>query len=190
MSEQKTIHPIFDECKAKELSRYAIDRTWVFGGHVYATDGRIVVRSKTDEPDTPKEGHGWPPAYGLFTDTKRSDKPLVMPSKCKPIVNSCRECNGCGEWYCNCPDCANEHPCDSCEDGKVIEWPVYIFADIIALGGRYVDILVRHTCTAYPSAKKAKASPVYFTFDGGEGLLMPVSCGSAIEWKEKIEVPQ
>lgn len=211
MTTAMKLHPIFAECVAKEWlgTRYSIETTWVAGGWLYATDSRICVRCKTDEPDSidphadTNLARGYPPVAALFVG-KWHDTPLKLPAEVKCEESKCRDCEGtgtvtlCSECECTGRDCeckskANRtsFPCEECDHGIVRTWPSIDFGKV-ALGGRYVAILIRHNCRAFAwKGKNAANKPVRFSFDGGEGLLMPVSLPTAKDaGVDVVEVPQ
>lgn len=207
-------HPIFDDCKARAGMgfRYAIETTWATDGWLYATDSRICVRAKTDEADTIGK---FPPTTKLFIDKWR-DTPLKLPVMVEPKVTKCDDCGGTG-FFSTCPRCegtgsvecseGHDHDCgacngsgkdksgkpiqcDSCEDGKIYEWPVFDFG-VVALGGKYVSIMLKHGCRVFAwDGKNAANKPVRFEFDGGEGLLMPVNLAENRSDGAIVEVPQ
>ena len=195
MMTTKEHHPIFDECKhTEDDTRFSMNQLWVSGGYLYATDGRICVRSKTDEPDTPDTQGRFPKAAGVFAGV-HSAKPLVLPRKDinRSFRNPCEVCDGRGEHRCNCPDCMTvHHDCEECDGkGYYTYYQSFILGDLVCLNGRYLEILTKHGCTAYPSKKDSKNGSVRFVFDCGEGVLMPMRYPERpSDWTNHVEVPQ
>lgn len=124
------LNPIFRDCCDPEAVRYDLSSPFVVGEHVYATDGRIIVRS----PATPEIVAAFtavPPGDGkrlkdpalVYGPSDFQPAPLVLPDpntfpacdRCggKGLVASyeCGECWGRGIAECNM---GHEHDCDEC----------------------------------------------------------------------------
>lgn len=96
------LHPIFNDCVARYESRYSMMTPWVAGGYRYATDGRICVRQKTNDPNTPtKSGEKRPdPATLDWRREKFSDIAAVLPAIPDHPLWGYSECDACeGGWY-------------------------------------------------------------------------------------------
>ena len=175
------LHPIFKECCLKTSTRYAMDHPFSQGGYWCATDGRILVRQKTDEPDSD----------GKYPDTAsvwRADElyepepmPLDVTAECKNCDGSetqkCEECQGTGECVCRCD---HEHECGYCDGrgswdcrcnlGKHYDAGTYLIA------GGFVRLILKHGGLIFqPKDKAANKTPFRFTIgDSIEGLVMPM----------------
>lgn len=125
------VHPIFEDCKAKESTRYAINYVWVKRGYRVATDGCICVREKCDAPDSEELGAPFPDERGLGWDRKmHSFAPLPTYedtydkcTECKgvgKVQRDCAVCNGCGQIECD--SCGQDTDCDDC-DGRGTNGP-------------------------------------------------------------------
>lgn len=197
--------PIFADCVGTDLSRYSIDHPFAEGGHVYATDGRIVVRAPLSMADgiaiptnknTETSPSTYPPAAGLFPggEFEADPLPLVTIPSAGPDVK-CRSCDGTGKWECDkCDgdgviecDCGYEHPCpdcdgrdnDRCEDcegvGTVKPRPRPIDFGSVVLNERYVRVIQRANGRIYANQRGPKAAVRFAIFGAIEGMLMPMS---------------
>jgi len=170
------IHPIFYESCGDDTGRHSISKPWVRDGVRYATDGRILVWQKCNEPDTP--GINPPNAALLIRDLvgkgKHESEPVAIPEfDFPPLMEMCDNCNGRG--LCDKCDCETEHECGECEGaGEVCRSLVPIqLADKYWVMDLYLERLRRHGATVYLPKRKARAA--YFTVECGiEGLVMPV----------------
>lgn len=123
-----TLDPIFADCVG-ESDRLTIDKPWIRKGHVYATNGAIVIRQPTELPETVHRG---PAAWQTFDDLRVSGRAILLPDigpkladtsicgKCKGknSTKTCSECKGMGKH--TCPTCEHVKPCRLCEgEGKL-----------------------------------------------------------------------
>lgn len=147
------MHPIFRDCVAREPGRYSLTEPFVISGYIYATDGRICVRQKTDLPDTTREdGREYPPVGGLSW-ASLAGEPAPLPSiPDKPVWKVCICCERCVAW--------------------TSRRAVLAFGEVLLIS-QYIRILLRHGATAF--AAKA-GEPVRFVIgEEIEGLLMPIN---------------
>lgn len=155
--------------------RESIMTPFVRNGWKYATDGRIMVRVKTDEPDDSNEPHKRPNAAKLFEvfDVSKLDA-VDLPELTGVTTQKCRYCNGNGVQTCSL---GHDHDCDECDGtGEVEEWPSQ---DIGAcrFSERYLSkIITLPGLKFYPTSAE---NPALFTFDGGEGILAQMRKGAA-----------
>lgn len=174
MSEARNIHPIFMDCVGKENVRYAIAHPWVSGGYRYATDGRIIVRQRTDEPDSPEaDGIKYPPAKNLGWDrAKYAADPLTLPDiPDEDIVKECPRCAGMGRRDC---DMGHDHECDSCEgEGEHVETCWFEVGPVL-LASPLVRIINRHGAKVF-SGGTDKPVRLELELWGIEGIVMPGS---------------
>lgn len=112
-----------------------VSQPFVQSGWKCATDCRIAIRVKTDEPDTPPpEGvrRGFPDvgkAFEAISDAPRHEVqlPELAIEQCpecrgKYLTEArvkCRECNGTGQSECF--HCGHTIDCEECEDGWVTD---------------------------------------------------------------------
>lgn len=162
------LHPIFAECVASpdEEMRYALKAPFVRGGFVYATDGRICVRAKSDAPDT--EGQ-FPDTAGLGWNRDTSVVIALPEQLPEQPVNKCTGCKGNGFVQC---DFGHEHSCEDCDGKGNVRPTVRVKVGESDINLRWASILKRHGCVLYKPAKPT--APIYFTFDGGDGIVMPM----------------
>jgi len=170
------IHQIFNESCGDNTGRHSIASPWVRGGVRYATDGRILVWQKCDEPDTADIN---PPntvdvIRNAVGEGKHESEPVAIPEfEFAPLMEMCDNCNGRG--LCDKCECETEHECGECGgSGEVSRSLVPIqLADKYWVMDMYLERLRRHGATVYLPTRKAHAA--YFTIDGGiEGVVMPV----------------
>jgi hypothetical protein len=191
------LHPIFAECCAGEDSRYAIREPWVAGGFRYATDGRIVIRQKTGDPDTPRGDRGpWPPAHSLHWDAALYSPDAVPVPQVEVQMVPCDECAGKGEleWKRKdrwCETLRKMLPCENCGGtGEVPNDTATVNVGDVKMLVRLAAILCRHGAKAWPSKENRYGRPLRFAVDGGaggeiEGLVMPSGRAEEIEQETK-----
>ena len=180
--------------------KYDFTKPFVIDGYKYATDGRIGVRVKCDEPDTeevlPKIKHlfdkdklEYLPGRPIF---KPSNLEKVRCSECSSgkvgIYAECDTCGGSGEHYCL--QCDASHGCGVCfGDGQKLirrepctlcDKDNQIFEDIVVDGyklkGVYVTKLlnqVSQIAAVATGGVQVGGVPIVFEFDGGEAIIMP-----------------
>lgn len=125
-------------------NRFAIGKPWVFGGWLYATNGRIAVRVPSSEPDSAPEELSFVKGYELFGNFR--DCPIDWPTL-PHIAVACRECNGTGRKLITCAtckgdgqhycDCGNEHDCGHCGGSGTVPGKERC---IFCLGTRKVEV--------------------------------------------------
>jgi|SRR3990167_8224692 len=107
--------------------------------------------------------------------------------KGKGIINKCNECNGTGMVECgecgnekDCKECdgfgtINERKCNECNGtGKILKNSESILTEGLKVKSEYLNIIYENfkNVSLYSNGIK---KPIYFTFDGGEGILMPLA---------------
>lgn len=169
--------PIFAACVAEESGRYAIDRPFIVGEFVYATNGAILVRGPkslvTGELPPFPEGFRVPhvedPGLGWYAEFLPD--PLPIASLPDPLPDcECKPCNGTGLAEC---DMGHEHDCPEC--GGVGSYKINraVEFDGATLNEKYLRPLLASNARVHARADGGRG-PVRFFIDGGiEGLLMP-----------------
>lgn len=138
------------------------------GEWTYATNGHICVRVPR-RLDAPEQDN--PNAEKLF-DTISASAMRLLRSIAFPelISRECECCGGRGTVH-DCPDCACD--CESCGGDGEVQEKASVGIGIADYNAKYVKQL-----TALPglviASDAAPAEPLFFRFDGGEGLLMPM----------------
>lgn len=175
-----------------------LESPFVGGNYAYASDGRMAVRidlslveEKLEESDITGKIDEL-----LAKCTKESPITYEFQSvpanytrcthcKGKGIVEACLECCGKGEIECcecgqdrECPKCngwggGDKEKCEECNGvGKVLEHTHTVLTDKLTVQSKFL-------CTIYENLKNvnlyAGEKYVYFTFEGGEGILLPIN---------------
>lgn len=187
---------ILDQFVAKNDIREFLRTPFNGKAFTYATNGAMAVRMPRIEgfPDNDKI----PDSLDRYFErtakqefVKLESIPDVAHQECEFCGGSgrmtiCSECNGDGDVECDlghyheCRACngkgrvhGNGSECDECEGkGKVAELTRMI------IGKTHVDARYAEVINALPAVEFALQDdpdgPVYFRFNGGEGLLMPL----------------
>lgn len=128
---------------SEDLTRLSLLHPFKDGVHIYATDGRLIVRTMT----TPALLSALPEPAGRLIDAAnlpywhhfddislRWHPASTLPSLPAPSWERCTMCHGEGTWTCDCPDCSAEHSCPGCDGfGK------YHPPQSVAVGALFVD---------------------------------------------------
>jgi len=174
---------------ADENLRYNLDHPWVRGGYKIATDGRICVRVKTDEPDTvPGEGERYPDIDALFKELDEKiaawhPMPTALPYNA-PSWDNCPVCGGSAQLGC-CPQCGmfggrdkDLLDCRHCDGKGTLELVCSITLDKRRYSVEYIRDIMSLPALEYGELNEEAArrnpahNPLAFRFDGGDGLLM------------------
>jgi hypothetical protein len=161
MTTKTKLHPIFAECvyKACGKLRYDIHRPFSVGGHYYATNGAIAVRTPRDRPYTSKGN--LPPIQELPWDN--ADWPEASIADLgEPGTVVCRRCEGTGQIR-------PHETCEYCIGTGWAEAPLRI-TDAVWLSQRYIIKLLAHGVETVRAGDEATMAA--FTGDGFEGLVM------------------
>ena len=158
-------------CGVEADNRWITTKPFRIGEHVYATDGKMCVR--TSLPIEVEElSEGRPPAADKLAWRncqlpRVSIWPVKMPSM--PSTERCTSCRGFGLQEC---DLGHEHKCEGC-DGTG-----YVTPDIFVEPVRVGTVRLWPTDVAMVQAMGAEfcigATPMGFCGDGFEGLVVPV----------------
>lgn len=139
------------------------------GDFTYATNGHIMVRIPRRPEDAEVERA--PHAEKLF------DKAPLLALAPFPEINlpaakieDCVECDGGTESPHSCPDCSCE--CPKCEGDGQVEVMTTIELNGAIFNTKYLRLIQALPGVLFPVAAP-KAEGVRFTFDGGEGMVMP-----------------
>lgn len=135
---------LFKDCCSIKTLRYAIGSPWVKGGYRCATDGRICVRMRTDEPDT--KDVAAPSIKGLFWNDPPGAMADMPDTTGKTAAINCPLCNASGVHWCQ--TCESDHECGYCEGGceppNTETLPV---GDTHHIGVSYAILLASHGVT-------------------------------------------
>jgi hypothetical protein len=188
-------------CANKSDPRAYLREPWAHKGYVYATNGHIVVRVPApDQAEAIAEHKAAATAEGLFATFPAIEAQPLPPFT---LGEECFFCAGTGEAYSvDCPDCdgegefihgAHDYECKECEGGgfvdaeKIPENKTVCHACYgrgykahrapVGPMGAGFDASYLSWIAALPGVLFAARGPAEsgrFTFDGGEGLLMPM----------------
>jgi hypothetical protein len=185
---------IFRDCVSPDYrgmnGKMRLDSPWIDGPHVYASDGRIMVRRPLEGsgavPAQIPEGRRPETAPGLFERAVPYDPVGVAVPDGPTGMVDCPECGGAGLLDWDFDDWGNRiespgawHWCHQCDGDKVLKnlEPVPVGRGI-RLAAYYADILRRHWATLLlPIDGRDKVIPVHFRVDGYpevEGVVMPL----------------
>lgn len=197
--------PFFARCVGLlEPLKSDISRPFVVGDWLYATNGVICVRCETPPAwDVPCAKWVVRNAAKMFEAiTNRVEATPLRPVNgpccwCNGVGkmpdHDCRECEGEGTQDvedCDCPYCCGEHPCEDCDgtgeilagDCKACEGLGVTSPDDrhemtpgYEIARKYAKLLNDMGATAYLPISLRSLDPMYFTFPGGEGVLMPMT---------------
>jgi len=151
-----------DDCRESIMTPFVRD------GWKYATDGRIMVRIKTDEPDDSGQPHKRPNAAKLFEGFDVSKLEAFNLPELKGVENqTCRYCSGNGVQTCSL---GHDHDCDECDTtGLTEKWPEQDIGKARFSERFLVKIKNLPGLRFYPTTAE---TPALFTFDNGEGILL------------------
>jgi hypothetical protein len=182
--------------------RYSTGSPFVRGKWKYATDGRICIRVPTDEPETDVLNtrdaaslftarifpEPWPPADYLQGEIPCADcvDGNMRCEKCNGDEFGCDECNytGCAgpkrkcdhSTICKCIECGGRGivliDCKTCNGCGLVIGDVGTMVGISFISAHY-DRLIRELPNVRYSRASDYRSMIYFSFDGGEGIVMP-----------------
>lgn len=110
--------------------------------------------------------------------------------------NECEKCHGSGEAKLTSQEAADRlrgtnpppHICECCGGERTVEdtSPMVRLTDCLFVAPRYL-VLIRELPNArIDLAHDGTSSPMWFTFDGGDGVLMPMRCSDPVKDADKI----
>jgi len=181
MIEEK-LHPIFADCCAQKNCIYDIDKPFVQNGFAYATDAKIIVRQKTDAPDTDVVV----PSVGDLFDDFRGGQSVEIP-EVEFDERICEECGGKGEWICT--ECKQDVICSACEGNGNFSDPL-LFVPLscgFGISNRYAAILYRHGVRTACLPDDPDRPCRFYVGEDIEGLLMSIRKGKMPTWEPPQE---
>jgi hypothetical protein len=162
-------------CSTSKWRPY-LTRPFHIDDRTYATDGLIMVRvPRSGEVELSTELvpeniveqiRQW---FSTIGDMTFEPAALRLPAGGPPKMVKCGACEGRGHEH-DCPDCSCK--CEECEGSGRVEKTVTISADI---GKSVFDIEIVRKIANLPGLELStpgEDSPLYFRFDGGEGIVM------------------
>ena len=164
---------------AEPTDRPMFAKPFSFGEYTYATDGRLAVRISR-VPTIGVHDETGAMCEALFAKVQpcefKAAPTIKFPHRAKSSEDGkCEKCDGSGLLH-KCPSC--QCRCRDCEGtGKEAIWHEVSFElKGVHFAGRYLFLLKDLPGLKFgvPSA----AEPLRFSFDGGDGLLMPKRGGS------------
>jgi len=134
---------------------------WSEGDHTYASDGRIIVRvPRIPQVPTNPDAPSLLPHRNCFTDD--GDPATPMPALATPEQKPCEHCQG------------HEDGCEKCDFIGYFTPITRIRFDTKGFADCYLHLInTLPNPQIYPKPRMLPA-PMYFTFTGGDGLLMPM----------------
>lgn len=164
--------------KENDTSRYSFDKLFVIGDYIYATDGRIMIRSKFDGSVISNLGKG--PSADKLDGWLYSENPQDYLSL-RRSEKMCEECIGRGYTANECPICdgeccgkADEIKCNYCGCTGKVRWNHQVDFGKRMFAGKYIN-LIDINCKDVVWYEDSGDGPIHFSFKGGEGLLMTLS---------------
>ena len=142
---------------------------WSRGDYTFATDGRIIIRLPRMADVLEKEDT--PDALILWANVLISGDPVSIPNLPPPKLVRCEDCLGeSKEAIAECEECEGTGMIRAVQNTEV---GGMTFAD------QYLELIkelpdYKFYPVKYDFSLGFKAPPSPFTFDGGDGLLMPV----------------
>ncbi len=164
---------------APEAKSPLLAQPWTQAGFTYATDARVIIRVPAQPGDVPAD-HPFTNSIEKFladypapVDARFSALPT--PDGTGSTCIACRECHGSGAIL---NEDSKPLVCPCCKGEKQTE-----NTTSVAVGNRLVATHYLFLLAALPgiriAAKTGKPhEPLCFAFDGGEGLVMPVTLKS------------
>lgn len=178
-----------DELKTIDLTPFCepdyekLAKPWCENGKTFATDSIIGIRLYHETQCEPK--HEKAPDIQSVMIAKGLDEveewfpfpEFPMCIDCKNLYQykeGCEECNGTKTVTCNYD---HEHDCDYCDENGMVNMTCDCEMNI---GTRIVAKAVASKAASLPNAVWGVASdnrtePIFFRFDGGDGVFMPLN---------------
>jgi hypothetical protein len=150
--------------------RFNLHKPFRRNGHVYATNGHILVRVADDERYEISDKIATEKVLAKLDSAKFIPAPAVnLPPKAPTQKETCTHCDGLGTQH-DCLDCSCE--CDACEGKGTVDNRPEIST---SLCGQYFALDYIRQLYDLPDLEIAPDSvePMLFRFTGGIGALMP-----------------
>jgi hypothetical protein len=163
--------------------RPALARPFSFGAYTYATRGSIVIRvprrdDVAENPDVPGDQ-----VVALF---EQHISPAIRYKKVPPFELpeppfeweekvDCFSCNGTGKQHSSCPDCLCR--CRSCSGTGVVGFPriASIRIGTLSYAAKYIALIAALPRLRLDRSRRSHSTQLLaFSFEDGEGLLMPL----------------
>ena len=178
---------IFRDCANSDNWRYPdMKRPWVSDGHVYATDGRIIVRVPITGIDPeivdrlrPQDGQKFPRDPGSIfpVNGPHEPEPVPLPAESPDEYETCDKCGGDGRAEC---DLGHVHDCPECDGAGQCANLAQVAVGRYFMSARYVAILRRHGITEVYQPVTSGVGPrqetvgaYRFVLGDVEGMLAP-----------------
>ena len=141
----------------------ALNAPFSVGEYTYATDRRIAVRVPRIES---VEEVAFPANIASVFQVAHEDLPVALPVT---------KCDWCGDGAALCAHCGHEGPCKRCDGkGYIGAMGIDVLVGAQTFAARYIQLVARLPGLQFYNST-AINGPAWFTFTGGEGVLMPLS---------------
>lgn len=150
-------------CCPEDANRPYLETPFIDGGLSCATDGYIAIRI------SPVDGMRSCPTEIQFDRMFDRPRPSMTVATITVSTAKCKACGGRGMVH-DCPDCTCF--CNACNgEGELTP---YVALRGATFAVKYVRLIAALPHLELPVTTGQK-TPMYFRFDGGDGLLMPVN---------------
>jgi len=173
------LHPIFFAACDLEVFRYDLSQPFIQGDHVYATDGRIMVRAPVDRFDTEamhefEAGERKVPKIDVAWSAIPADRmEFEIPTGIKKMV-PCEDCNPDGIWK-EGPLVPSSH-CFECDGLYFVRNGIGVDVGPAILNSYYLGLLTEHGVTRVEIGIGSEPkTPIYFQHEEFDGVLMPMT---------------
>lgn len=165
-----------------------IKKPWTIGDYTHATDGRILVRApKLDGFDASEEAvKKTAGVIAQFSEWQKVNHGMPLPPFKPRETENCQTCKGSGSaCYVECDTCGGAISLNgqtiNCVDctgtGHRLKHDGGNFAPV-KLGSQWTSSFYYEKLASLPGLvwfnNSDALGPIYFRFDGGDGLLMPL----------------
>jgi hypothetical protein len=162
-----------DKFCEKDGVRYYLEKPFRLGGYIYATNGHLAVRIPDDGREAAEAYKSVSGIGKIFADAiARDGEQFTVPNIALPDgpdEEKCPACNGLGEPEC---DMEHMHDCPECDGTGMVETCIRVSVGVAEFQRKYLRLLAElPNCKIFVQRPDRSA---YFTFDGGEGCLMPL----------------